>query len=90
MFATLVYVPKKNPKSPNIRIPMSFQSIWLYFPNPTGQNVTISIIGGAINANAELLTAPTREMIDSKLGMQIARMTVWGLRLGNELYFKNI
>lgn len=55
---------------------MSFHSILLYCPNPTGQNVTISIIGGAINANAELLTAPTREIMDSSRGMQAAKTTV--------------
>lgn len=81
MSATLVYVPNTNPSKPNIRIAMSFQSILLYFPNPTGQNVTISIIGGAIKANAELLTAPTNEIIDSSLGMQAAKTTVNILKL---------
>lgn len=72
----LVYVPNTNPSSPNIRMNKSFHSIHLYFPRPSGQNVTISIIGGKMSANAEELTAPTSEMMPPRFGMMQAKRTV--------------
>lgn len=75
IWAILAYVPNVNPHSPKIRIPISFHIIQLYRPKPTGQNVIISIIGGAIRANAELLIAPTSEIIGPKFGMHAAKIT---------------
>lgn len=46
----------------------------------------MSIIGGAISANAELLTAPTKEIIGPKFGMQTARRTKMKQNLFNEVY----
>jgi len=36
----------------------------------------ISMIGGKINANAELLNDPTKEIIADKFGMAAAKATV--------------
>lgn len=76
MFKMLTYDPTKNPTNPNNIIAMSFQKTQLYFPNLSGQNVTISISGGKINANAELLNAPTKEITAPKFGMAMARANV--------------
>lgn len=45
-------------------------------PEHWSQNVTSSIIGGKINASAELLKDPTKEMIDDRFGMAAAKATV--------------
>lgn len=45
-------------------------------PEHWSQNVTNSINGGKINASAELLKDPTKEMIDDRFGMAAAKATV--------------
>lgn len=45
-------------------------------PEHWSQNVMSSIIGGKINASAELLKEPTKEMTADRLGMAAARATV--------------
>jgi len=39
------------------------------------------MIGGAMRANAELLTAPTSEIMEPRLGMQVASKTVKKMRV---------
>lgn len=73
--AILEYVPKTKPKMPKHMMPMSFHRIQLLRPNWFGQNVMISMSGGKMSANVELLTAPTNEMIGPKFGMIAANMT---------------
>ena len=41
-----------------------------------GQKVTVSMMGGAIKARVEELTAPTNEMKRSSLGIAAAKATV--------------
>lgn len=72
----LAYVPNKNPVIPNTMIATSFQSLHECWPSLSGQNVTISMIGGKIKARAELLTAPTRDMIPLRFGITAAAATV--------------
>lgn len=43
-------------------------------------------MGGAISANAELLTAPTSEIIEPRLGMTAAKIT----RIKSDFGVKNI
>lgn len=57
-------------------ITTSFHSIQLNLPRSESQNVMISIIGGKIKANVELLTAPTSEMTAPRLGIMAASPTV--------------
>jgi len=45
-------------------------------PEHWSQKVMSSMIGGNINARAELLKDPTKEMIADKFGMAAARATV--------------
>lgn len=45
-------------------------------PEQWSQNVMSSIIGGKINASAELLNEPTKDMTADRLGMAAARATV--------------
>ena len=48
----------------------------LHFNLPIwGQNVTVSMMGGAIKARVDELTAPTSEMNRSNLGMAAAKET---------------
>lgn len=54
----------------------SFHSFQSFLPNWSGQNVTISINGGNIKARAELLKAPTNEIIPLKFGIRAAAATV--------------
>lgn len=74
IFATLAYVPKMKPAIPNNIIKISFHNIHLYLPI-SGQNVIISINGGNINANVELLSAPTNEITTPKFGTNAAKTT---------------
>lgn len=76
MFSRLTYDPTTNPTTPNTAINMSFHKIQLFFPNLSGQQVTISIKGGKISAKAELLNAPTSEITAPKFGIAIARAKV--------------
>ena len=50
-------------------------SFHLNFPQ-SGQFVTVSIMGGAISARVEELTAPTSEINRSIFGIAAARATV--------------
>lgn len=72
----LTYDPITNPTKPKITMATSFQRTQLNRPNLSGQNVIISIIGGKINANAELLNAPTKEITAPKFGIAIANANV--------------
>ena len=69
-----------NPIKPNNTMQMSFHKIQLFFPNLSGQKVTISIIGGKISASAELLKAPTSEITAPKFGIAIAKANVANTR----------
>lgn len=55
---------------------MSFHSFQSCLPSLSGQNVIISMAGGKISASAELLNAPTSEIIPLKFGMSAAAVTV--------------
>lgn len=74
--AMLVYVPKINPNIPNNIMPISFHNTQLCLPKSFGQNVMISMSGGNINANVELLTAPTNDIIGPKFGIIAASTTI--------------
>lgn len=46
------------------------------FPEHWSQNVMSSIIGGKINASAELLKDPTKDITADKFGIAAAKATV--------------
>ena len=72
MFLMLTKLPVKKPKNPMTKSKKFRAS--RNFPISC-QLVTESIIGGAINARVEELTAPTSEINKSNLGMAAARPT---------------
>ena len=74
MFCTLTKVPVTKPKKPTVNRKMFLMSFHLNFPQ-SGQFVTVSIMGGAIRAKVEELTAPTREISRSIFGIAAARAT---------------
>ena len=80
MFCTLTKVPVTNPKKPTVNKKTFLSSLHLNFPQ-SGQFVTVSIIGGAIRAKVEELTAPTSEISRSIFGIAAARATVEGEKL---------
>ena len=75
MFCTLTKVPVTKPKKPTVNRKMFLMSFHLNFPQ-SGQFVTVSIMGGAIRAKVEELTAPTSEISRSIFGIAAARATV--------------
>jgi hypothetical protein len=81
MFNRLTYEPTMNPMQPKSTMAMSFHKIQLFFPNLSGQKVMISMRGGKMSANAELLKAPTSEMTAPRLGIAIARANVTNTRI---------
>lgn len=77
MFHKLAYDPKPNPRNPTIIIRISLINISVNsFPEHWSQNVMSSIIGGKINASAELLKDPTKEIIADRFGIAAAKATV--------------
>lgn len=76
MLSRLTYDPTINPIKPNRTIAISFHKIQLFFPKLSGQKVMISIKGGKISANAELLKAPTNEITAPRFGIAIANANV--------------
>lgn len=76
MFHKLAYDPKPNPRKPIIIIIISLiNMITNSLPEQWSQNVMSSIIGGKINASAQLLKDPTKEMTADKFGMAAAKAT---------------
>lgn len=77
MFHKLAYDPKPNPRKPIIIIRISLINISVNsLPEHWSQKVISSIIGGKINASAELLKDPTREIIADRFGIAAAKATV--------------
>lgn len=68
-------MPDTNPVMPKIMMVTSFQSFQWCLPSWSGQSVIISMNGGKMSARAELLNAPTREMIPLKFGISAAAET---------------
>ena len=75
-----------NPIKPNSMSTRSFHSFHLYEPNLSGQNVTISSVGGNINAKVELLRAPTRDMTAPRFGMAAASPNVMITKIVRVMY----
>ena len=71
----LTKLPVKKPTKPITNRNKFLNSLHLYLPQ-SGQNVTVSMMGGAIKANVEELTAPTNEINRSIFGMAAASATV--------------
>ena len=85
----LTKLPVKNPKKPIMNKKMFLAN--RSFPI-SSQFVIESMIGGAINANVDELTAPTNEINKSNLGMAAARATEIGRKKWlflKRTYFKN-
>lgn len=77
MFHKLAYDPKPNPRKPIIIIIVSLITIIANsLPEQWSQNVMSSIIGGKINARAELLNDPTKDMTADRFGIAAAKVTV--------------
>lgn len=77
IFHKLAYDPKPNPRKPIIIIITSLINIIVNsLPEQWSQNVMSSIIDGKINASAELLKEPTKDMTADKFGMAAAKATV--------------
>lgn len=68
-------VPKMKPVTPKMIITMSLYSFQRFLPSWSGQHVMISMSGGKISASAELLNAPTNEIIPLKFGIRAAAKT---------------
>ena len=75
MFMMLTKLPVTNPRKPTTKRNTFLISLHLNLPQ-SGQNVTVSIIGGAIKAKVEELTAPTKDINKSICGMAAASATV--------------
>lgn len=76
IFHKLAYEPKPNPRKPIIIIIISLINIITNsLPEQCSQNVTSSIIGGKINASAQLLKDPTKEITADRFGMAAAKVT---------------
>ena len=74
MFFILTKLPVRNPRNPRVNRKIFLHNLHLNFPI-WGQKVTVSIMGGAISARVEELTAPTNEMNRSNLGIAAANET---------------
>ena len=90
IFIKLTKLPVKNPKKP-IKKRIEFLNIR---PFPiVCQLVAVSMIGGAIKANVDELTAPTREMNRSNLGIAAANETeterneIFAFSFWNNVYY---
>lgn len=72
MFLMLMKLPVMKPRKPTRNRKILRESLSLPI---SGQNVTVSRMGGAIKARVEELTAPTKDMNRSSFGMAAARPT---------------
>lgn len=90
MFHKLAYDPKPNPRKPITTIITSLITISTNsLPEQWSQNVMSSIIGGKINARAELLNDPTKEITADRFGMAAAKATVKHFVLLNSISTHN-
>lgn len=69
------FVPKISANTPKIKTNKFFQAIQLNLPNPTSQNVIISMKTGIINPKMQKQKAPIRATNGAILGTAIAKTT---------------
>ena len=79
----LTYDPVTNPKKPRINRHRFLKALDQEHLSPC---VTVSKIAGAINANVELDTAPTKDINKSSLGIAAAKAKVSITRLNLKAY----